>query len=132
MSRKIDALVAEKVMGWKREVQDRTIVGYRDGGGKFHIISGLQGVSNCWNPSTDIAAAWEVVEKMRLMGITVFIGIPGRDDEVGTSFTKRDDVTDEAEEVGSSSAPTAPLAISLAALRAVGVPESEIEEATNG
>lgn len=61
--REIDALVAEKVMGWSR---------YHDGAwltaeelpdhGGFRIISGS------WSPSTDIAAAWQVVERMRFLG----------------------------------------------------------------
>lgn len=59
--REIDALVAEKVMGWTKTYPDiawcwttpagkRTVSGYACYG--------------CFRPSTDIAAAWEVAEKV--------------------------------------------------------------------
>ena len=60
--RELDALVAEKVMGWVRGRR------YGNGNGEW-IIDGKTSVSRTWDStpsySTSIAAAWEVVEKMR-------------------------------------------------------------------
>lgn len=63
MSREIDAEVAEKVMG-----MTRCCVGC-DGSGRCYMIDTdgsvwLHGGMVFWSPSTDIAAAWQVVEKM--------------------------------------------------------------------
>lgn len=54
--RELDALVAEKVMGW----MDGDGVGLRVADGE--VINSMD--CRPWSPSTDIAAAWEVVEKM--------------------------------------------------------------------
>ena len=72
--RELDALVVEKVMGWK-------------------WLSG-----NPWAPSTDIAAAWEVLEKMRERGYTVevFFGWEsGKDFQKDDWVAEFDDITDE-------------------------------------
>lgn len=65
--RELDALVAEKVMGWSRFVQaDNTyiglsvIYGWNDAQGRYKGMDG-----NVSHYSTDIAAAWTVVEAMR-------------------------------------------------------------------
>lgn len=66
--RELDAFVAEKVMGWKyvdhNEAYDLPISGVAFGKGS------PDGLSRCPVPyySTDIAAAWEVVEKLRKDG----------------------------------------------------------------
>ena len=52
--RELDALVATKVMGWKSKDD---IWMLPDGGGVY---------KREWSPSTDIKAAWEVVEKVIL------------------------------------------------------------------
>lgn len=144
-NREIDALVAEKVMGWKRmtyaEAHPETPA-YKDRKeftGHWHsnewdeLLHEFKNVAyaedcddhycpeEAWSPSTDISAAWEVVEKMR-----------NRD----SVFTLWDDLDDEYYycafntpkyhfEVG---AETMPKAICLAALKAVGVNVSEQEE----
>jgi hypothetical protein len=58
--RELDALVAEKVMGWQRGRR------YGNGNGEW-IIDGKTSVSRTWDStphySTDIAAAWLVVER---------------------------------------------------------------------
>ncbi len=54
--REMDALVAEKVMGWK--------FGKDPVGLSCWVVSIDRTVDRCWSPSTDIAAAWEVVEKI--------------------------------------------------------------------
>lgn len=77
--RELDALIAEKVMGWKRgtarvenyaapseEIAHREATGWIDPSGAFHEI--VWGTGLCPGLpaySTAIAAAWEVVEKLR-------------------------------------------------------------------
>lgn len=90
--RELDALVAEKVMGVETMQK---------------LYPSMMAKGGAWLPhfSTDIAAAWEVVEKMRREGYIFDIEI--RKDYVG---------------VNCEHCESAPLAICLAALRAVGVP----------
>ncbi len=61
--RELDALVAEKVMGWHVE-----IVQYPHATADFPNYVGRDGIGRClpsqWNPSTEIASAWLVVEKL--------------------------------------------------------------------
>ena len=54
--KELDVLVAEKVMGWeyKHDGKKGLMAWFGDG-----VFKG-----NCFNPSTDISAAWKVVEKM--------------------------------------------------------------------
>jgi hypothetical protein len=105
--RELDALVAEKVMGLqplRREVPPDP--------GAFLDLP---------HYSTDIAAAWEVVEKLtgrrdKDIGFALTVN-PGT---IGTSFSALDGT-----EHWHVNASTAPLAICLAALKVVGV---DIEE----
>lgn len=68
----IDALIAEKVMGWKRAVATDGATEYWDDGsfcsGRLvePTVGGfrLDDYSNTWNPSESISAAWEVLAKM--------------------------------------------------------------------
>lgn len=59
--RELDALVAEKVMGWSFEAASPTS---RDGDfwsdGENYVVAVDE-----FHPSTDVNAAWQVVEKMR-------------------------------------------------------------------
>lgn len=136
MSRKIVALVAERAMGWKREVQRRTIVGYRDDKGEYRIIEGMAGVANVWDPSTDIAAAWEVVEKMRIDGWDFsMLGkaplTPPRtsmpsDKDPKNRFRFHNLMHQPPKDPDGADEATMPLAICVAALRAVGVTDVEI------
>jgi len=89
LSREIDAMVAEKVMGLPREQGD-------------------------WSPSTDIAAAWGVVEKMRDRGCYVAVQNCHSPETEWCAIIADDE--DSYEGKGS-----APIAICLAALKAVGV-----------
>lgn len=57
--REMDALVAEKVMGWHRLSFSKCWI---SGASKKERRIEL------WSPSTDISGAWEVVEKMREKG----------------------------------------------------------------
>lgn len=98
----MDALVAEKVMGWsiRGELWKDKRGTIRRSKSTFEQYE----PSIRWSPSTDIAAAWEVVEKMP-MGMW-----PSVD---GWVVEIPDGSGDEVE------APTAPLAICRAALKAI-------------
>lgn len=111
MSSKLDGLVAEKVMGWRAA-----------GSGQ-------------WSPSTSIADAWDVVIAMRKRRYAVrieanrfplsdLVSVWANDDnpEMGVRgwHNASGKTTDPA---------TAALHICIASLRAVGVTQSEIEEA---
>lgn len=62
--REMDALVAERVMGWHKE-ETGIMPRWADKDGHFvhYVLDDFDGNSG-WFPSDDIAAAWEVVEKM--------------------------------------------------------------------
>lgn len=66
--RELDALVAERVMGWKRMGDDF----WQDSHGKPRTLSSTSFGS--FAPSTDIAAAWEVVEHMPSRGLLPQVG----------------------------------------------------------
>lgn len=120
--RELDALIAEKVMGWQ-EVR----VGVGDDG-----IEGLMGVpdspdpwrSAYWVPaySIDIAHAWQVVEKLRADCVFANIGPdPSEGGGYNCQFHWGEGEDDFDIGVVDAEAPTAPHAICLAALKAVGV-----------
>ena len=163
MSRKIDALVAEKVMGkryWK-ELRAKHYLAVAEHNGRepwtsrrlehqekerYAPITAMEAVSlgfwgdsdrNLPRYSTDIASAWEVVENMRerrplvnLMndGWHCRMKVDGLDEEV---YIDGQAVAFTQPSVHANGCDTAQLAICLAALRAVGVSESEIEAARN-
>lgn len=64
--RELDALVAEKVMGWtlRKSTTGNTIASDSEGGVYALDVVVYSGVTR-WNPSTDIDAAWTVVERIR-------------------------------------------------------------------
>jgi len=112
----LDALIAETVMGWDIHFSDP---GFR--GGLPHWRdpenSTLYGPGN-WSPSTDIEAAWKVVEKLRSYSFDFDffaskIRVPdGKKPWIKAAFHSRTDIY-------SSEADTAELAISRAALKAI-------------
>ena len=116
--RELDALVAEKVMGYYKATPESIGRGVR-----------------CWNkegdcattefsPSTDIAAAWEVVEKLTKNlhevkdGEWVLDRLGYLDGQYRCWFAMN--VSDDVRWDIFAEADTAPLAICLAALKAVG------------
>lgn len=103
----LNALVAEKVMGLKN-------VGMRNHVQGEDLFGEDQDGDTVWVPaySTDIAAAWLVVDKMRQNGR---VYLQGR----LNSWTFR--CSPDGIELFEADAPTAPLAICRAALAAVGV-----------
>ena len=104
--RELDALIAEEVMGWVR-------VTYRKGarwsrGIPLGSIPALP--IEKWAPSTNIADAWDVVEKAGLTNV----------DRDGASWVARHGFR------ASAHGWTAPHAICLAALAAVGVSSKRV------
>ncbi len=104
--REMDVLIAEKVMGWKRF---------------DHVIQsgwfppGLEPMANIYGHeiprySTDIAAAWEVVEKTRLLDTYTLGEHDGKWAVLSLTYSDLEPF---------ALADTAPLAICLAALKAV-------------
>src|SRR4030042_3346242 len=67
--REMDALIAEKVMGWKISLIDLTYGGRWENIETGELMGGIQ----YWNPSENISAAWEVVEKMKSEGWEILI-----------------------------------------------------------
>jgi hypothetical protein len=111
-SAEMDVMIAEQVLGWKRDF-GRWVD--RDGN-KFWTIEPDEDYYACENqcthftPSTEIAPAWEVVEKLGLSVLKVQDGWQAR---------KHVSMSDET----SSNGETAPLAICRAALLALNQPE---------
>lgn len=114
--RELDALIAEKVMGWA-PVHDGLNFRWADGGDyeKRHRYV-------CdWSPSTDIAAAWQVVERMDSLGWYLTIDRLSSGERVRFWRCEWMRYTEENEKCGDcwEDADTAPLAICRAALEAV-------------
>jgi hypothetical protein len=133
VSREIDAAVAEHVMGWT-ECDPAAMWGLwehgdpgmweADPGNGMGIPPGARRPEPCPRYSTDIAAAWLVVEKMRAEGFfwDVFAGGNAHGLYIGARFDNAGE--DEYGEGGimvTAYANTAPMAIALAALKAKGI-----------
>jgi hypothetical protein len=111
--RELDALIAEEVMGFAVSM---------DGCDKPRIEEIINGRSryDVLPPySTSISAAWEVVEKIKSMGLAVWLGFEGGRWQAIFGIENKYVVLPEAGGDYEALAPTAPLAICRAALRAV-------------
>lgn len=115
MSMKLNAMVAERVMGWPRvgieEFRRPYVKVFPDGSTNVYTEG-----NNHWSPSTEISAAWEAAKKMgktHRYELSCNIGYFPSVSFIGST-------------TGQAEAESEQLAICLAALRAVGVPESEI------
>lgn len=107
--RELDALVAEKVMGWRAD-------GIGDDG-YFWKGAGSDGWhSDNWKPSTDIAAAWAVVEKMATAE-DEFRLAKFKDNPWGCTFRYF-----EGDRSSGDTAPEAICLAALAALKSAGAP----------
>lgn len=109
--REIDRLIAERVMGWT----DLSVTGNRFGTtpeGKPHRIIPQY--------STEISAAWEVIEKLRFLGYQG--GIDWARPEAGYECSFGSSLPPDQRP--SSQAETAPLAICLAALKVMGISQN--------
>ena len=143
MSDKFNLLVAERVMEWRKVVHEDWPPAYKVKGGHHRTEwyrpdmtegpgragAGLH-CSEIPDYQGDIAAAWLLIDKI----ITDDNGI----DQVEIGSDWQQDAPDawyclfvhgEFGEWPYATAKTAPFAISLATLRAAGVPETEIQEA---
>lgn len=128
--RELDALVAEKVMGWYR-------VGtmWCQGANSYAAPAEDLEIENPpktkpWSPSTDIAAAWEVVEKIKAVDLRSKTGIDFPDECMTVAWDRSTkewaagfhaiDGYDAGWVAGTrATADTAPLAICRAALVSV-------------
>lgn len=125
--RELDALVAEKVMGWSLNAHgewlnsDQSFTGWHTNESKYDPCHNC-GRSNLWHPSTSIEAAWEVVEKMGgVFRMSTTLGGQYRvtfSDVTVDSYSEEYDVGRKYDK--EALADTAPHAICLAALKAVG------------
>ena len=119
--RKIDALVAEKVMGWRLDERGYGATFWVDENGKVKRAAEPCSIDFCscevFSPSTEISDAWKVVEKLyKTKGLRMFIGLQFPPLVMARVM---DDVGDW---IGHGvDEETAPLAICLAALKAIGV-----------
>jgi len=137
---KLDRLVGVKVFGWSIVTDsDGEPIWSNDCGTPLAFQYASAPVKFGPNFSTEIAAAWEVVEHVKLKYregrccVAVSRTAAGNPDyaydcEVCERMYVADGWATNAHTV-MANARTAPMSICLAALRAVGVPESEIQEA---
>ena len=121
--RELDALVAEKVMGWKPYMFPNPIHGFGQPSELLMDAESAIELDLIPRYSTDIAAAWKVVEKVKLNIITRYqdkwlCTNVGSDFQFWCEYPNRyENLNDDSYcELGD----TAPHAICLAALRAVG------------
>ena len=109
--RELDALVAERVMGWTRVVRARETLWQSPKAGTWPIVA-----SRLPHYSTDIAAAWQVVERMRADGWVCEVFGSDTANAEGYSVTLwRPDTSGSSVTQNA----TAPLAICRAALAAI-------------
>lgn len=108
--RQLDALIAEHVMGWTKISLEKTISGEEKIYGKPPDQQGMDLVIPEY--STDIAAAWEVVEKLRSMGKDIELRGHAPYEPDNWQVVVNDEFYTEG---------PAPLAICLAALKAKGI-----------
>jgi hypothetical protein len=133
----LDRMVGERVMGWKlvSGFSADSINGWGASHDGIHFARifcgacGYDGIGEWFSPSTNIAHAWEVVERMRSLGFVPIVRGPGIY-TVGDGYYKHDQwfagfqsgATESMpiyEKEGESHADTAALAICRAALAAV-------------
>lgn len=113
-NREIDRLIAEKVMGWEvKEIPSKKFL-------DAYVLYKRPNQSNIndhqWNPSTYIQDAWQIVEKFDFASVDRITGY-GEFYNVTLSVAEEDGTYSEVE----AKADTAPMAICLAALKAVGI-----------
>jgi hypothetical protein len=113
--RELDALVAEKVMGWRRfdtfldQAHTRPVTKW--------VRPDRQHPSDCPKFGADIAAAWQAVEQMKVAGYEFTIEYFQQAQTWWAYFYRLPNPTDQA----GHEAGTAPHAIRLAALKTLGV-----------
>lgn len=132
MSEKLDRLVATRVMNWQTHARNTAWWVDADVETGFVPSGGVRGLTcgmDRWSPSTSIKTAWEVESKMRERKRFITLERDPASELFECVFV------DYCRGYGDYKLPprayhkSAPMAICLAALRAVGVSESEIQEA---
>jgi hypothetical protein len=123
----INRLVAERVMGWKLEKHR----GWESWWEHDSIAKRKKYIAHDWKPARDMNQAWEVVRKMRERNYAVRIEANRFEGDPLVSIWANDDNTENRPpcdfDAGDNRRPEeAATAICLAALRAVGVPEEEV------
>lgn len=109
--REMDALVAQHVMGWT--LSHRGNCWNKNGKNAYSVLM--------WNPSTDIKAAWEVVEKLSKLSFQLKSSRNHRQDKDAYTHSARFGFNAEKLDRNyMADGVTAPHAICLAALKAVG------------
>lgn len=133
MSRAIDAMVAEKVMGWTPDEYGCWSEGtHQSHGGRVRWCKadseGLDRLNDAevWSPSTDPAAYTEVIDYHATGYVEIHNGWGERDGERVGGWKCRIVVPGGE---GEAREPTIGMAVCIAALRAVGVAEDEIQKA---
>lgn len=131
MSSKIDRLVAERVMGWT--LADRVKSGWGNGPDVYLTGNEDNPTYQGFEPSYSIETAWMVLEKLARDGWWFeFSRQSGEDGKWRGTITMDHKSDPEETRIRSGWAwqqDTAPMVISIMALRAVGVSESEIQDA---
>jgi hypothetical protein len=130
--RELDAAVAEKVMGWRESIDydyHPPQINWANESGEFqHVRDDPRNPENVnslagWTPSTDISAAFEVVERFIADGYDVSLRchvIYGRPSRWRADlFRAHDDGPNECEMVVADTLPRAICEASLAALSAI-------------
>lgn len=125
-ARQIDMLVAERVMGWQLKGEPYT---------RWVLPDGSERILAAPEFSTDIAAAWSVVEKMRERpGAFHLVGLIGGgyrctfSDVVEVRDIEHDEYVGlERKWLSEAIGATMPMTICLAALRAAGVAVEETQ-----
>lgn len=126
--RELDALVAEKVMGLKVR-KEKVPNGHGHPAAHYDLVDFWYGknedIGHLPHYSTDISAAWKVMEKLKtLVKSPGYVDVGTNNDKDGWSC----ELVRRSGEGGQPAifAPTAPLAICLTALETVGI---EVKEA---
>jgi hypothetical protein len=119
--RELDALVAEKVMGWTSDLYAHSLMGEKV---RLWLPPPPSDVAHTADTlprySTDIAAAWEVVEKVSGPGLAFELVDVGSFNPGYTELPRWCASFGDGNVVIAEEADTAPHAICLAALKAVG------------
>jgi hypothetical protein len=119
-NKEIDILVAENVIGWIREERQHKDLGYLVTAIDWYKIT--DGVRHnithkavYFKPSTNISDAWLVLEKLREIGIHSQIDVQKTTEYINQCMLHKKGLV-----LCRVSADTAPLAICMASLKAVG------------
>lgn len=119
----LDALVAEKVMGWHRSGDDLWAQWLKeDGSETWYYVQAptLDTACRDWEPSRDIRAAWEVVLAVWDRGLGWMLVAPNHDGSKWEAYQATSCADPDFGDWCVPNGQTAPHAICLAALKAVG------------